>query len=68
MHKAMNVKTVKTWFEAVTGLYLQYEYGLNHIHIVDESDFAVRESYSSRALVDIYEQSSWKGYWERRNG
>ena len=33
--KAMNVETVKTWFEAVTELYLQHQYDPNRIYNMD---------------------------------
>jgi hypothetical protein len=59
-HKAMNVETVKTWFEAVTELYLQHQYDSERVCNMDESGFAVGESQSSRALVNVCEKSSWK--------
>ena len=59
-HNAMNVETVKTWFEAVTELCLQHHYTPDHIYNMDQSGFAIGESQSSRALVNIRENSSWK--------
>jgi hypothetical protein len=59
-HKAMSVETVKTWFDAVTELRLQHKYTPERIYNMDESGFAVGESQSSRALVNIREDSSWK--------
>jgi hypothetical protein len=56
----MNVETVKTWFEAVTELYLQHQYDSERVCNMDESGFAVGESQSSRALVNVCEKSSWK--------
>ena len=40
-HKTMSVETVKTWFDAVTGLRLQHKYTSERIYHMDESDFAV---------------------------
>ena len=51
---------MKTWFRAVTELSLQYQYTSDRIYNMDESGFAVGESQSSRALVNIREKSSWK--------
>ena len=59
-HNAMNVETVKTWFEAVTKLCLQHQYTPDRICNMAQSSFAVGESQSSRALVNIRENSSWK--------
>jgi hypothetical protein len=59
-YKALSVEVVKTWFEAVTELCLQYQYTPDRIYNMDESGFAVGDSQSSRALVNIREQSSWK--------
>jgi hypothetical protein len=59
-HKAISVETVKTWFDAVTELRLQHKYTPERIYNMDESGFAVGESQSSRALVNIREMSSWK--------
>lgn len=59
-HKAVSMETVKTWFEAVTELCLQHQYTPDRIYNMDESGFAVGESQSSRALVNIRERSSWK--------
>lgn len=57
-HKAMSVETVKTWFDAVTELRLQHKYPPERIYNMDESGFAVGDSQSSRALVNIREKSS----------
>ena len=59
-HKAVGVETVKTWFEAVTELRLQHQYTPDCIYNMDESGFAVGDSQSSRALVNVRERSSWK--------
>jgi hypothetical protein len=56
----MSVETVKTWFDAVTELRLQHKYTPERIYNMGESGFAVGESQSSRALVNIRESSSWK--------
>jgi hypothetical protein len=67
-HKAMSVETVKTWFDAVTELRLQHKYTPERIYNMDESGFAVGESQSSRALVNIRENSSWKVYLAGNSG
>jgi hypothetical protein len=59
-HKAVNVETVKTWFEAVTKLYLQLQYDPNRVYNMEESGFAGGESQSSRALVEVCERSGWE--------
>jgi len=59
-HKAMGIEAIKTWFEAVEELYLQHQYPPERIFNMDESGFAVGESQSSRVLVNVREQSSWK--------
>jgi hypothetical protein len=59
-HKALSLEVVKTWFEAVTEVRFQYQHPLDRIYNMDESGFAVGESQSSRALVNIRENSSWK--------
>jgi len=51
---------VKTWFEAVTEVHFRYQYVPDYIYNMDKSGFAVGESQSSRALVNIREKSSWK--------
>ena len=48
------------WFEAVTELRIEHQYTLDRIYNMDESGFAVGDSQSSRALVNIREDSSWK--------
>ena len=57
-HKAMSLEGTKMWFEAVTELYLQNQYPPDRIYNMDESGFAVGESQSSRALVNVREKSS----------
>jgi len=59
-HKALSLEVVKTWFEAVTEVRFRYQHPPDHIYNMDESGFAVGESQSSRALVNIREKSSWK--------
>jgi hypothetical protein len=59
-HNATNTETVQTWFKAVTELYIEHQYTPECIYNMDESGFAVGTSQSSRALVNIREQSSWK--------
>jgi hypothetical protein len=59
-HTAVNEAVVKTWFDAVTELQIQHHYSPNCIYNMDESGFAVGTSQSSRALVNVREQSSWK--------
>jgi len=59
-HKALSLNVAKMWFEAVTELCLQHQYAPHRIYNMDESGFAVGDSQSSRALVNIREQSSWK--------
>jgi len=48
------------WFDAVTELQIQHRYSPDCIYNMDKSGFAVSTSQSSRALVNIREQSSWK--------
>ena len=59
-HKALSLEVVKMWFEAVTELRLEQQYAPDQIYNMDESGFAVGDSQSSRALVNIREDSSWK--------
>ena len=59
-HSAINIDTLKTWFDAVTELCIQNCYIPACIYNMDKSGFAVGASQSSRALVNIREQSSWK--------
>jgi hypothetical protein len=59
-HAAVNTDTVKTWFDAVTELRIQHHYPPECIYNMDESGFAVGTSQSSRVLVNVREQSSWK--------
>ena len=59
-HTAINTDAVKTWFDAVAELHLQHHYASDCIYNMDESGFAVGTSQSTRALVNVREQSSWK--------
>ena len=59
-HSAINPGTVQKWFDAVAELQIQYHYTPDSIFNMDESGFAVGTSQSSRVLVNIREQSSWK--------
>ena len=59
-HKALSREVVTMWFEAVTQLRLEHQYTPDRIYNMDESGFAVGDSQSSRALVNIREESSWK--------
>jgi DDE superfamily endonuclease/Tc5 transposase DNA-binding domain len=59
-HKALSFDVVKMWFEAVTELRIEHQYAPDRIFNMDESGFAVGDSQSSRALVNIREDSSWK--------
>ena len=51
---------VRQYFDAVTELILQHQYPADCIYSMDESGFAVGESQSSRALVNIRDGSNWK--------
>jgi hypothetical protein len=57
---AANYDGIKRWFDAVTELWLQHQYPPENIYNMDESGFAVGESQSSRALINIREGSNWK--------
>jgi hypothetical protein len=59
-HKALSYEVVTLWFEAVTDLRVEHQYAPDRIYNMDESGFAVGDSQSSRALVNIREDSSWK--------
>ena len=59
-YTAIKYSAVKSWFDAVTDLYLTHQYPSERIYNMDESGFAIGESQSSRALVNIREKSSWK--------
>ncbi|KYG41971.1 hypothetical protein M433DRAFT_158436, partial [Acidomyces richmondensis BFW] len=48
------------WFDAVTELQIQHHYLPDCIYNMDESGFAVGTSQSSRLLVNIRDDSSWK--------
>ncbi|KYG40015.1 hypothetical protein M433DRAFT_98540, partial [Acidomyces richmondensis BFW] len=48
------------WFDAVTELQIQHRYTPDCIYNMDESGFAVGASQSSRVLVNLREESSWK--------
>ncbi|KAK0926706.1 hypothetical protein LTR29_017798, partial [Friedmanniomyces endolithicus] len=51
---------MKTWFDAVTELFLQHQYPPACVDNMDELGFAVGANQSSRALVNIREKSSWE--------
>jgi hypothetical protein len=59
-HHAMNGNVLRTWFDAVTEVRIAHHYRPECIYNMDESGFAVGASQSSRALVCVHEQSSWK--------
>ena len=59
-HKAVTKEAVTSWFEAVTSLVVQHQYPPHRIYNMDESGFAIGDSQSSRALVNIREETSWK--------
>ncbi|KYG39569.1 hypothetical protein M433DRAFT_542940, partial [Acidomyces richmondensis BFW] len=59
-YTAVSLDTVKTWFEAVTETRLQHQHQLEHVYNMDESGFAIGDSQSSRALINVRENSSWK--------
>jgi hypothetical protein len=57
---AVNIATVKMWFDAVTELQIQHCYTPDCIYNMDESGFAIRASQSSRVLVNFHDDLSWK--------
>ena len=57
---AADFESVRRWFDAVTELFAQHQYPPERIHNMDESGFAVGDSQSSRALVNVRESTSWK--------
>ena len=59
-HNGVNRDVVTRWFAAVTELFIENEYSPDRIFNVDESGFAVGASQSSRVLVNIRENTSWK--------
>jgi hypothetical protein len=59
-HKAVTKEAVTSWFEAVTSLIVKHQYPPHRIYNMDESGFAIGDSQSSRALVNIREETSWK--------
>ncbi|KAK1086446.1 hypothetical protein LTR48_003559 [Friedmanniomyces endolithicus] len=59
-HNAISVEAMKTWFDAVTELFLQHQYPPACVDNMDELGFAVGANQSSRALVNIREKSSWE--------
>ena len=59
-HKAVTKEAITSWFEAVTSLMLQHQYPPSRIYNMDESGFAIGDSQSSRALINIREETSWK--------
>ena len=58
--QAANYDSVQLWFDAVKELAIQHQYPPERIYNMDESGFAVGDSQSSRALVNVREKSSWK--------
>ena len=59
-HIAGHATVVQTWFDVVSELQIQRCYPPDCIYNIDESGFADGTSQSSRALVNIREQFSWK--------
>jgi len=59
-HKATNVATAKIWFEAVTELHLQHQYPPDRQYNMDKSGFAVGDLQTTRVLVNVRENTSWK--------
>ena len=57
---AVNYEGVRRWFDAVSELMIEHQYPAHHIYNMDESGFAIGDSQTSRALINIREQSSWK--------
>ncbi|KYG39555.1 hypothetical protein M433DRAFT_53943, partial [Acidomyces richmondensis BFW] len=57
-YTAVSLDTVKTWFEAVTETRLQHQHQLEHVYNIDESGFAIGDSQSSRALINVRKNSS----------
>lgn len=53
-HKAMNVETVKTWFEAVTELYLQHQYDPERVYYMDESGTYAGRLRGAKSLQTVY--------------
>ena len=51
---------VRNWFDAITEMMILHQYPAHLIFNMDESGFAVGESQSSRALVNVREKNSWK--------
>ena len=58
--KAATQKIIKPWFDAVTELCLEHRYPPEHRYNMDESGFAIGTSQSSRVLINVREESSWK--------
>lgn len=48
------------WFDAVTELCIQHHYTPDCIYNMDESGVAIGTSQSSRVLINVRENSSWK--------
>ncbi|KYG40615.1 hypothetical protein M433DRAFT_160164, partial [Acidomyces richmondensis BFW] len=46
-HNAISVAALKTWFDAVTELFLQHQYPAERTYNMDESGFAIGASQSS---------------------
>ena len=64
--KATSYDNVKRWFDAVTEVWTQTQYAPEHVYNMDESGFAIGASQSSRALVNIREDNSWKQIGSRQ--
>lgn len=64
--QATNFEDIERWFDTVTEFFLRHQYPPEHIPNMDESGFAIGASQSSRALVNIREESSWKQIGSRQ--
>lgn len=54
--KAANCEGVKRWFDTVTEVWVENQLAPDHVYNMNESDFAVGATQSSRALVNIRER------------
>jgi len=59
-HDATSSQVLETWFNAVTELRIAHQYGPDYFYNIDKSGLAIGTSQSSRALVIVWEKSSWK--------
>lgn len=57
---SVNFDSVKSYFDVVTDLYINNHYDQHAIYNMDESGFAIGASQSSRVLVNVREETSWK--------